>query len=179
MRRIPILTSDKIYDFHHMGTDAIFRIMSPRKEELFSNKWCTMLYRRSSRDLFDVYKISQQEFDIDLFMLTAVIDSLLRGPPKLTEINIQNIIKDIRVDTYLRNVLKKTPSYDFDHIKTIAEGFSQDIMINLTDKEIYTINTFYDEHRLNLNQLKESNMLHEELAHHPMILRVLQQLQRS
>ena len=176
MRRIPILKADKLYNFHHIGTDSNFRIPSPLKEELFSNKWCTMLYRRSSRDLFDVYKISQEEFDLELFTMTAVIDSLLRGPPKLTEISVQKTIKDIHVDSYLRNVLKKTSSYDFNKIKKIAQDFSQDIMINLTDKETKTLDTFYNEHRLNTALLDESKLLHEELAHHPMILRVLQQL---
>jgi len=176
MRRAPILMTDTEYTFNHIGIDTRFMIKSPMKEELFSNKWCTMLYRGSSRDLFDVYRISQKAHDRDLFRTAAVIDSLMRRNPKLTEIDIQDTVDTIRVDTYLMNVLKDDSTYDVKELKTGVIEFSEEVVSALTEKEEELIETFYNRLKFEPKRLGKRGLLHKDIERHPMILRAIQQL---
>ena len=175
MRRIPVLREDREYNLHHIGTEKSFKIMTPQKEELFSNKWCTMLYRATSRDLFDVYKITLQDFDNDTFRTTAVIDSLMRGHPKLTEINVEDTISKISIDTHLRDVLNTKINYDFKQIKQQVTEFSTLTASNINDEEKELIETFYNEHRFEPEKLINFNVLHKNLRVHPAILRASHQ----
>lgn len=45
MRRIPILLSDIEYQLESPKTGSKFIMLSPQKEELFANKFCTMISR--------------------------------------------------------------------------------------------------------------------------------------
>ena len=73
MRRIPILKDDIFLPFAHPRTGEQFMIKTPNSEELFGNKFCTLIYRYmdksmiSSRDIFDVYVISKTKFDNSMF----------------------------------------------------------------------------------------------------------------
>jgi predicted nucleotidyltransferase component of viral defense system len=175
MRRTPILREDIEYNFHHIGTEKSFKIMTPQKEELFSNKWCTMLYRKTSRDLFDVYKISQRGFDNNTFRTTAVIDSLMRGHPILTEINVEDTISQIPIDTHLRDVLNMKINYDFEQIKQQVTEFSTLTASNINDEEKDLIETFINKYRFEPRKLINSEILHEDLRAHPGILRAIHQ----
>jgi predicted nucleotidyltransferase component of viral defense system len=85
MRRCPILKSDTLAPFRHIGTRETFMVKTPIKEELFANKWCTLLYRRTPRDLFDVYQISGLDLNHEVFRKCAVVDSLMRNKDSLPE----------------------------------------------------------------------------------------------
>ena len=52
MRRIPILPRDFLAMLRHIATGEEFPVKTPQPEELYANKWCTLLYRGSSWDLF-------------------------------------------------------------------------------------------------------------------------------
>lgn len=43
MRRYPILKTDTLAAFKHVGTQEDFPIKTPIKEELLANKWCALL----------------------------------------------------------------------------------------------------------------------------------------
>jgi len=175
MRRIPVLREDREYNVHHIGTEKSFKIMTPQQEELFSNKWCTMLYRGTSRDLFDVFKITQRDFDNKTFRTTAVIDSLMRERPKLTEINVEDTINKIPINTHLRDVLNRKINYDFEQIKQQVTEFSTLTASNINDEEKELIETFYNEHRFEPEKLINFDVLHEDLRVHPAILRAIHQ----
>ena len=51
LRRTPILKTDTLADFKHIGTKETFKTKTPIKEELFANKWSTLCYRKTPRDL--------------------------------------------------------------------------------------------------------------------------------
>jgi predicted nucleotidyltransferase component of viral defense system len=95
IRRTPILKNDNLADFKHIGTQETFKIKTPIKEELFANKWCALLYRKTPRDLFDTYQITKMEFDHEVFRKCAIIDSLTRKKPKLYKINPE-VISEIQ-----------------------------------------------------------------------------------
>ncbi|MFW3147255.1 MAG: nucleotidyl transferase AbiEii/AbiGii toxin family protein [Thermoplasmatota archaeon] len=83
MRRIPILTDDQRYTLENPGTGSNFKILSPKREELYANKFCTMISRNktqmNARDVFDVHTISRSEFNMDLFMDIVMIEGLMMG----------------------------------------------------------------------------------------------------
>ena len=59
MRRFPNLNEDCIKSFRHLTKETKIQVMTPLKEELFANKFATMISRSKSylnpRDIFDVY----------------------------------------------------------------------------------------------------------------------------
>lgn len=80
-RRMPILREDAWLEFHHPIHDASASIMTPFREEIFANKFCTMLARKGPgmylRDVFDVATISQLEFDQSLMVDVVLVESLM------------------------------------------------------------------------------------------------------
>ena len=81
MRRIPLLSNDMTYRVINPKTGSEFHIRSPIMEELFANKYCTMISRNrtqmNSRDVFDVNSISRIDIDFDLFIDMVMIEGLL------------------------------------------------------------------------------------------------------
>ena len=59
MRRFPNLKKDCVKSFNHLTREKKIQIMTPIKEELFANKFVTMISRSKAylnpRDIFDVY----------------------------------------------------------------------------------------------------------------------------
>jgi predicted nucleotidyltransferase component of viral defense system len=169
MRRIPILKNDRLYDFYHVGTHRKFKIMTPAEEELFSNKWCTMLYRGSPRDLFDVYRIAGASFDEALFRGAAVVDSLFRGLPSLIDINYEEKIRGIRFDSSLLNVLYSGNVFDEELVHEAVIDFTKGVLDDLSFDEIRLIETFYQEYKLDEQVVSKFTGLHSELSNHPLI----------
>jgi len=135
MRRYPILKTDTQANFKHIGTQETFTVKTPIKEELFANKWCTLLHRRTPRDLFDVYQMSKMDFDREIFRKCAVVDSLMRKRPKLHEINVEETINEIPTDSSLRNLLQteKLQHYNFKEMARQVVEFCVTIMTSLTE----------------------------------------------
>lgn len=107
MRRIPIFKNDQKLSFPHFKTDEKIELKTPISEELYGNKFCTLLYRYkdpaviSSRDLFDVYIISKSTFDNELFEKAMIIDSLMRPEPRIYNRNPEGIVKNVSIDNQL------------------------------------------------------------------------------
>jgi len=182
MRRIPILKKDVTKKFRHLKTGEEFDIKTPKSEEIFGNKFCTLLYRYrdenivSSRDLFDVYTISKNNFDNKIFETTIIIDSLMRPEPRIYKQNPKIILQNISSDSELLNLIRnrkipedlKEKSYDF---------VSKYILISKENyKEI--IDTFFDKYEFNPELLKTFKMLNLDIASHPSILWNLEQLKK-
>lgn len=176
MRRIPILTDDTVGTFRHIGTGEGFAIKIPRPEELYANKWCTLLYRGSSRDLFDVFQISKMRMSQDIFRKCAVVDSLMRDPPKLYKLNVREIVDSIPIDTGLRNLLQTTRSMSIDvnSVRQDVLGFSRRILKELKQRERDAIDVFYDERVFEPAMIDTENILNKNILKHPMIRRKLQ-----
>lgn len=173
MRRIPILENDDLATFRHLGTGDAFQIKTPEPEELYANKWCTLLYRGSSRDLFDVYMISKKKFRKDRFRICAIVDSLMRKPPKLYEININSLVNSIPLDSALRKLLTDYSKYDFEKIKEDTKEFSQDVLSQLTISERNVIDRFHDARVFDPDLMDTRGKLNREIRNHPMIKRAL------
>lgn len=177
MRRIPILPRDSLAMFRHIATGEEFPVKTPQTEELYANKWCTLLYRGSSRDLFDVYRISKKGFRQDIFRKCATIDSLTRGQPKLYEIDVEKLVGSIPVDRALRNLLLRDLSkYDFKAVKQDVKEFSQEMIHQLTASERSTIDRFYEEKEFDPQPMDNDRILNRRIKDHPSIMWALKQL---
>jgi len=166
MRRIPILKEDTLADFRHIGTQETFPIKTPKREELFANKWCALLYRKTPRDLFDVYQIASMELNPTIFRKCAVVDSLMRGKPKLYQIDIEKAINRIPINSGLRNLLQteKVSEFNFEDVRRQAITFSKHVIATLTKKEITAIDQFFKAKEFRPELIDEEGVFHENLG---------------
>jgi len=180
MRRTPILKTDIMADFKHIGTQETFKITTPTKEELFANKWCAMLYRKTARDVFDVYRIADIKFDHDTFRKCAIIDSLTRKRPKLYEINPEAINK-IPLDSSLRNLLQteKLPKFDYNKISAKATEFTKTQLQELTTKEKEMVDQFWEKKKYRPELIDPTGIFHAKIAEYPAALWILEKLKRK
>jgi predicted nucleotidyltransferase component of viral defense system len=171
MRRYPILKTDTLANFKHIGTQETFTTMTPMKEELLANKWCALLYRKTPRDLFDVYQTTKMSMNPTIFRKCAIIDSLMRGEPKLQNIKIEETINKIPIDSSLRNLLRaeKFPRFNFNEMTKQTIKFSKSIIASLTKNEIKTIDQFYEHKIFKPELIDKEGILHEKIKEHPSI----------
>ena len=173
MRRIPVLREDTLLGYRHPSGGA-FKVLTPRSEELFANKWCTMLYRGSSLDLFDVYLISELPMDVEVFRVCAVVDSLMRGPPKLSEVDVHEVVGRIQVDSGLLNLLKKGLSFSKGKARGRVAEFSEGVLSGLTLDQKEAIDLFHEESSFEPELIDKLRVLNPGIRTHPMILREFQ-----
>lgn len=180
LRRTAILKTDTLADFKHIGTQGTFRTKTPIKEELFANKWCALLYRRTPRDLFDTYQITKMEFDEEIFRKCAIIDSLTHEKPKLHKIN-PKLITQIPIDSSLKNLLQteRLPEYDFAKITREVTEFTETHLADMTSDEIKAIDQFYDQKIFKPNLIDNTGLFHERIKEYPAALRTLQQIREK
>ncbi|MBW6470223.1 MAG: nucleotidyl transferase AbiEii/AbiGii toxin family protein [Methanosarcinaceae archaeon] len=169
MRRFPILRSDTLADFNHICRDDKFKVKTPLKEELFANKWCTFLKRRTARDLYDVYTIANQDFDIDVFRKCAVVESIFMGKPKLTEIDVNSLIQKSLHSNNLTKMVNLENDLDYQTIKKEVLGFTQMITNQLKENEIEMIDTFYTQDSFNPDLINDNGIFNDKLKDHPII----------
>jgi len=179
MRRTPILKTDAQAEFKHIGTQETFKATTPTKEELFANKWCAMLYRKTARDVFDMYRIADMEFDPDTFRKCAIIDSLTRELPKLYEINPETI-KEIPLDSTLRNLLQteRLPEFDFNKISQRVTQFTNAQLNKLTSNEKNMIDQFWGKRIFAPELINPKGIFHTKIAEYPAVLWTLERLKK-
>jgi hypothetical protein len=180
MRRTPILKADVQAAFRHIGTRETFQITTPTREELFANKWCAMLYRKSARDVFDIHRISDIKIDYNTLRRCAIIDSLTRELPKLYEIKPEAINK-IPLDSSLRNLLQtdQLPKLDFTKIAQRVMEFTKTQLQKITDDERDMIDQFWDKGIFAPEKIDPKGEFHTKVAEYPAALWALERLKRK
>lgn len=169
IRRYPILKEESEAEFMHIGKGEHFKIKTPMKEELFANKFVTCLYRTSSRDIYDVYRISEEDFDMDIFRKCVVIESLMHGKPPLHEVDISERISSVSLDSTLRNLLVQGTKVDFNEIRKRVIDLAEKIIKDLTAEELSLIREFYDEKKFKPESIDDSGIFHSDLSKNPAI----------
>jgi len=183
MRRIPIFNKDVLLSFIHPETNDTVQVQTPQSEELFGNKLCTLLYRyqdetiASSRDLFDVYTISNTMFNKKQFEYAIVIDSLMRREPRLYQFNVKKLIDNVTVDNQLKNLIhnRKVPA----DLKQKAELFLEKYIAKVKEQYKDIIDVFFEKYQFKPEILEEYNILNNRIKEHPSILWNLEQLKKS
>ncbi len=182
MRRIPIFKKDIISNFDHYRTDEEIEIKTPKSEELFGNKFCTLLYRYkdeaviSSRDLFDIYRISKNSFDKEMFETAVIIDSLMRPEPRIYKQNPKTILENASIDNQFLNLIRnrKVPK----DLKQKSQDFINKYISISKEKYQEIIDTFFDKHNFNPKLLQRYDILNSDINSHPSILWNLKQLKK-
>jgi len=182
MRRIPIFKNDIISNFNHFKTDEEIEIKTPKSEEIFGNKFCTLIYRYkeetgiSSRDLFDVYTISKNTFDNEIFEAAIIIDSLMRSEPRIYKQNPKTILNNVSIDNELLNLIRnrKVPK----DLKSKCQEFINRYISISKEKYQKMIDTFFDKYEFKPKILKNYEILNSNISSHPSILWNLKQLKK-
>ena len=179
LRRTPLLKTDTLADFKHIGTQETFKTRTPMKEELFANKCCTLLYRKTPRDLFDTYQITKMKFDHNIFRKCTIVESLTHEKPRMHEINPE-LVAQISGDSSLRNLLQteKLSQYDFAKITREVQEFTETHLASIKSNEIKAIDKFYDEKIFNPDIIDNTGLFHERIAEYPAVLWTLQQIKK-
>jgi predicted nucleotidyltransferase component of viral defense system len=175
MRRTPILTHDILADFKNISTQETFKTTTPLKEELFANKWCTLLYRGSPRDLFDVSQMANIKFNAEAFRKCAIVDSLTHQTPRINSID-PTIIEQIRIDERLTNLLQleKLAGYDYQQMKLRVEKFTKTYLSKMTKEEIQAVDQFYERGIFDPNMIDDKMIiLNDMIGEYPAIKRTL------
>jgi predicted nucleotidyltransferase component of viral defense system len=182
MRRIPLFKNDIKSQFNHFGTDEQIELKTPTSEELFGNKFCTLLYRHkdetaiSSRDLYDVYIISKNTFDKELFETAVILDSLMRPEPRIYKKNPNKIVDNVSIDNQLLNLIRnrEVPK----DLKPKSQDFIRKYISISKEKYQDIIDNFFDKHEFNPKSLKTYERLNPDISSHPSILWNLKQLEK-
>ncbi|MBN2065455.1 MAG: nucleotidyl transferase AbiEii/AbiGii toxin family protein [Candidatus Thermoplasmatota archaeon] len=180
MRRIPVFKNDINLKFDHFETDERIEVKTPISEELFGNKFCTLLYRYenetdiSSRDLYDVYTISKNTFDTEIFETAVIIDSLMHPEPRIYKQNPKTIVDNVSIDNQLLNLIRNREIPK--DLKTKSQDFIRKYISISKEKYQDVIDTFFNKHEFNPKLLKNYNILNPDINSHPSILWNLKQL---
>jgi predicted nucleotidyltransferase component of viral defense system len=182
VRRMPVFNNDIKATFNHFRTDEQIELKTPTSEELFGNKFCTLLYRYkdetviSSRDLYDVYTISKNTFDKEMFETAIILDSLMRPEPRIYEKNPKNILDKVSIDSQLLNLTRNRDVPK--DLKSISQDFINKYISIAKEKYQEIIDTFFDKHVFNPKLLKTYKSLNPDIESHPSILWNLKQLEQ-
>jgi len=174
MRRAPILDKDARMGFRHPGNDATHTVTTPQAEEIYANKWVTLLSRATFRDLYDVCIIAETGTNADRLRKCSVLESLMSLPQPLTAVDPGRIIGGIRPDPGLRALLRTGQSPDTQTLKETATSYSEALISGLTTNERHLIHEFYTR-KVFKPELLALHDINPEIRSHAGILRALQQ----
>lgn len=169
IRRYPILKEDFNVEFMHIGKNESFKTSTPVKEELFANKFATCLYRTTSRDIYDVYRIAEEHFEQDIFRKCVVIESLMCSKLPLDEIDISGSVGSVPLDFSLKNLLRSRVKEDFRKIKKRVIAFGESVIKDLTQEEVNLIHEFYGEKKFEHKPIDDEGIFHSTLQKNPVI----------
>lgn len=112
----------------------------------------------------------------ETFRKCAIVDSLMRGLPKLCDIDIEEIVNAIPIDSGLRNLIQteRARRINFNRVKQEVLEFSRNILRDLTLEERDAINTFYEEHIFEPDLIDTEKVLNKNIQNHSMIRRALE-----
>jgi predicted nucleotidyltransferase component of viral defense system len=172
MRRIPNLNKDCIKSFNHLTNDVKINVMTPVKEELFANKFATMISRSKTylnpRDIFDVYSISKENFNHRLFLDLVAIEAMLMEMPYSEIIQINERLVNGKLSGKIEHLINR--KINFENIISDVVGFSDKTIKELSLYKLdITIDSFYDSGKLNLKEFKYKDKLNINLEKHPQL----------
>jgi hypothetical protein len=131
-----------------------------------------MLYRRPVT--YSTSTDSELPMDVEVFRVCAVVDSLMRGPPKLSEVDVHEVVGRIPVDSGLLNLLKKGSGFSKGEARARVAEFSEGVLSGLTLDQKEAIDLFHEESSFNPELIDKLGVLNPGIRTHPMILRALQ-----
>lgn len=172
MRRIPDLNEDYIKTFNHPITREKIQVMTPIKEELFANKFATMISRSkpylNQRDIFDVYSISKENFDIRLFLEMVTIETILMDMSYNSLLQTKKQLIKGKTSGKIEHLINR--KINFENIIDEVTNFSDKIIKDLSSYKLdKTIDSFYNTGELNIDAFTFKDKLNPNLSEHPQL----------
>lgn len=172
MRRFPDLNNDYIKSFLHLTTKEKIRVMTPIKEELFANKFATMISRSKAylnqRDIFDVYSLSKEVFDRRLFLELVALEIMLMNIPLDTFFQINYRLINGKTSGTIEHLINRR--IDFETVRGRVARFSDEIVKDIQRYKIdRIIDTFYKTGKLQIESFQNRTSLNPHLGEHPQI----------
>lgn len=170
-RRIPDTVSDAMMTFEHPVSGRSGRVLTPVTEELFANKWCTMVARAGKlgypRDVFDVHNLSKVvDVDRSLFIDLVMLEGLL------SEIDIEDAsVAPLDGAMVSRlNAMLDSRLGDPDVIARDVGVFTEDVVEEVTDRGWSDLKGDFDAYgTVRLDLLANRERIHPEFEDHPLI----------
>jgi len=110
--------------------------------------------------------------------LTAVIDSLTRKSP-LTAINHEELIREIKFDTSLLNMLYTKHEFDEKEVHETVTKFTREIIEELSGDEVELIHILYEEFKVDEQIIGKMIELNNGITDHPSIKWQIRQLSKQ
>jgi DNA-binding Lrp family transcriptional regulator len=159
-----------------LDEDYVFNCNIVSFEELFAGKIKALFDRSASRDLYDVYKLSESSVKYDakklrknliLFGITCDDDWRKKDFRTIDEVNQKMI------DEQLNPLLRTTELVDLDKMKKVSKEFLSTLM-NYEKNEYIFMNRFLDERIYEPEHLFSDSVQAQRLKQHPAVLWKLQ-----
>ncbi len=173
MRRRPNLKNDTRTSFSHLTKGKSIEVMVPEKEELYANKFATMISRSRTylnpRDIFDVYSISTEKFHYRLFLELVALEAILMGMTYYSLCQVKQRFKHGKVSGRIEHLIKDELHIEELFSKVIP--FSEDVVDEISVYELDTaIDHFHETGELNLERFEFRKRFHPKLSKHPQLL---------
>ena len=170
-RRIPDTTSDAMLLFEHPMSGDRAEVLTPTSEELFANKWCTMVARVGKlgypRDLFDVASISRKDFDRSLFIDLVMLEALL-SELDLTLVDLDPL--DVSMGARLNAMLDER-QLDTDLVAKDARGLTESVLKGIDERGwIEFVREFDENGKIRVDLLENPEMINPDIEAHPLLL---------
>lgn len=175
MRRFPNLKKDCKKSFNHLTKEVKIQVMTPVKEELFANKFATMISRSKSylnlRDIFDVYSISKSNFNHRLFLDLVAIETILMDMSFDTVLQIKERLMNGKPSGKIEHLINR--KINFENIISDVVDFSNKAIKELSAYKLdKIIDCFYKSGKLNLEAFRFKDELNPNLNKHPQLERL-------
>jgi predicted nucleotidyltransferase component of viral defense system len=179
-RRIPDTTSDAMLPFEHPISGETEKVLTPVAEELFANKWCTMVARAGKvgypRDAFDVSSLSREKYDRSLFLDLVMVEGLL-SEIELEEATVAPL--DTTMVSRLNTMLGPRP-LDHDGIAREVAAFTEDVVAEVMERGWSELKGDFDAYGIvRLDLLSNKGRIHPDLEEHPLLLWILEKRKRG
>jgi len=170
MRRIPELKNDSVNSFPHLTTGEEITVMTPVKEELFANKFATMISRSKTylnqRDIFDVYSLSKEVFDNRLFLELVVIEVMLMNIPLDILFQTESRLITGKTSGHLQHLINQ--SKNFKTIQEEVSHFTVQIINDIIENKMENvIETFYKTGKVDITSFQNHDLFNPRLSEHP------------
>lgn len=172
MRRYPDLKEDTFKSFDHLTKGKRIEVMTPKKEELFANKFATMISRSKTylnpRDIFDVHSISRERFDNRLFLELVTIEIIMMNMPYSSLAKIEKRLPEGEVSGEMEHLIRS--EFLLEDILLEVTSFSKEIVDDLSSIGLdNAIDHFYETGDLDLENFEYKKKFHPQLQEHPQL----------
>ena len=172
MRRFPDMEKDTTECFSHLTKGTTIKTMTPNKEELFANKFATMISRSRAylnlRDVFDVHSIASQDFDQRLFLEIVALETIMMDMSYSTLLQVKERLKKERLSGRLEHLIRG--DIDMEKIHSMVISFSERIVEDLSSNALDTvIDEFYSTGVLELDKFSFKKEMHPHISDHPQL----------